>query len=126
MEKKIDKKIIIGVVAILAVIGILVAMVISSNNKFEEKLAQSELSVTRKSALMGTIVKVELTDIGKEKYPDAVKYTTFDTNGEATSPMAKLGIETTVLDEVKSKKSIIVKLYDENENELGQIEGLVQ
>lgn len=126
MGKKIDKKIVIGVVAILAVIGILVTMVISSNNKFEEKLAQSELSITRTSAIMGTIVKVELTDIGKSKYPDAFKYTTFDTNGEATSPMAKLGAETTVLDEVKSKKPIIVKIYDEGENELGQIEGIVQ
>lgn len=126
MSKRIDKKIIIGVIAILAVVGILVAMVVSSNNKFEQKLAESELSITSKSAMLGTIVRVELTDLGKEKFPEAAKYTTFDENGEVTSPMATLGAETTVLDEVKSKKPLIVKLYDENENELGQVEGLVQ
>lgn len=112
-------KLIIAAVILLIIIGIGALVYV---NRVPKPAGDTPVIVTVKKAYLGSIAKVDLTDIGKEKFKDAALYRLYYEEEELTFYNSQFGQEQTILPARKPGDKVKVKLFDAKGNEIVVIE----
>ncbi|WBW98680.1 hypothetical protein [Oceanirhabdus sp. W0125-5] len=107
-----NKKILIPIMVVLLIIGGVVFGIYKSeqgkgtpDNKY--------VTVKHRDASLGSIVGVDLSEEGKNKYPMAETYRVFtEENFEMSVEATKIGEETIILPKSKPGKTVVIYLFD--------------
>ncbi|MCM1990281.1 hypothetical protein [Oceanirhabdus seepicola] len=108
-----NKKIIIGVLTLILIIGGAVFGIVKNQEK-KSTPDNNYITVEYRDAMLGSLLTANLTEEGKEKYSNASLYEVYDEKGEVMSPdKLGLGKETVVLPKTKPGENVVIYLYDE-------------
>lgn len=125
MNKQKRKKM-MNVIVIIVTIGMLASILAGitlsgSKNKATASIENNEAIVAEiKEAEFGSLVKISLTEKGKEQYKDAVTYELFDKEGEM-SKRVPFGTETTIFPAMKPEDKVDVRIFTKDNKEIVSI-----
>ncbi len=108
-----NKKIVIGMLAVILIIGGAIFGIVKNQEK-KSTPDNDYVTVEYRDAMLGSLLTVNLTEEGREKYSMAHLYRIYDEKGEVMSPdNLELGKETIVLPKTKPGENVVIYLYDE-------------
>lgn len=116
------RKKVFNIIIVIVAIGMIVSLfagirLSGGNSKASDEVVIAEVA----KAPVGSVARVNLTDLGKQQYSTATKFQVYD-GGKNISAVSSFNEKITIFPAKKEKEKVTIKLFDNSNKELDNVE----